>query len=229
VVAASSQPKPSPLTPREWEVEFRKAINADLNIHDDPHIPQLLSSSDDTFSYTADQVRRYVTDYWKETNEDRSLYGAELRQKLPSAMAGQKTTISLFETVIARLDKADFDLQAQSNIRRYLQMAHALLAQLQYMDAQAPAAFNTKSLGYAGDLQTLYSLHCFLLHRLGACSYDTLATLLDCGFTVEGIDKEVYDGKNLKNRLDGFRQNKPDLAQKTEAFARSIPRGKPRK
>jgi hypothetical protein len=66
-----------------------------------------------------------------------------------------------------------------------------------------------------------------LRYRLGECSFDTLATLLDCGFTLEGIDKEVYDGKNLKNRLDGFRQNKR-LAEQTEAAARSIPQVKPR-
>jgi hypothetical protein len=124
----------------------------------------------------------------------------------------------------------------QINTRQYLQNARELLAQLEYMRDHAPAAFSIKSLGYGisgtgairpSDLQTLYSLHCFLRYRLGECSFDTLATLLDCGFTMEGIDKEVYDGKNLKNRLDGFRQNKR-LAEQTEAAARSIPQVKPR-
>jgi len=237
-VATSPQPQPSPLTPAEWEVEFRRAISADFQTHDDPAIAQLLLDSDNTFEHTAVHVRRFVTDFWKEINEDRSLYGAELRGKLPSAIAGQKTTISVLEMEGTQLDESGFDRQVpiQINTRQYLQNARELLAQLEYMRDHAPAAFSIKSLGYGisgtgairpSDLQTLYSLHCFLRYRLGECSFDTLATLLDCGFTLEGIDKEVYDGKNLKNRLDGFRQNKW-LAEQTEAAARSIPQVKPR-
>jgi hypothetical protein len=183
-------------------------------------------------------LRVVVTDFWKEINEDRSLYGAELRGKLPSAIAGQKTTISVLEMESTRLDESGFDRQVpvQISTRQYLQNARELLAHLEYMRDRAPAAFSIKSLGYAfsgtvalrpSDLQTLYSLYCFLRYRLGECSYDTVATLLDCGFAVEGIDKSVYDGKNLKNRLDSFRQNKR-LAEQTEAAARSIPHDKPR-
>ena len=107
-------------------------------------------------------------------------------------------------------------------------MARELKARMEFIENHVPAAFNVKPLGFAGDLQTLYSLVCFLRHRLGAFSYDTLATLLDCGRILEGQDREVEDGQNFKKRLDVFCRNKPELAKQTEIAACNIPR-KPQK
>ncbi len=222
---ASLQSQPYPLTPEEWGSEFIRAIKADFQTHDDPLISRLLTDAD-TLHHVADHVRRYVTDFWKEANEDRSLFGAEIRHQLLSAIAGQKTTIKIFEAVAARLDSAQFGSSDTLNIdpQQSLETARALLRQLEFIQEHAPDATNVKSMGYKGDLQTLCSLDCFLRHRLGESSFDTLATLLDCGRTVEGQEREVEDGKNLKNRLDGFRQKKPWLAEQTEASAHAIPR-----
>ncbi len=223
----AASPHPFPLTPEQWEQELIRVLETDVQAHDDPMVSQLLTDPD-TLHHAADHVRRYVTDFWKRVNEDRGLYGGEMRQNLESAIAGQKTTIKVVEEVIARLDEAEFNQQApiQINSHKYLVMARELCAQLEYMRDHAAAAFNPKSMRDKGDLQTLYSLDCFLRHRLGSFSYDTLATLLDCGRTVECQIKQqvVEDGKNLKNRLDNFRKNKPWLAEQTEAAARSIPR-----
>lgn len=235
---SAAQLLPAPLTPEQWAAEFRKTLMADLRIKSDPDVLRLLSSTDGTFNTVVDSVRRFCQDFWAEANSDRAIFGAELRQDLPSAIAEQTATIKILEKSIARLDAAGFGLSApiQVNTRKYLLMARLLLAHLDYMNQAAPAAFSVKSLGYsttgvgssiASDLQTLYWIHRFLIHRLGKFPYNSLATLLDCGFVVEGIDKEVYDGKNLKNRLDKFQKNNPHLAEQTEADVRSIPRVQP--
>jgi hypothetical protein len=212
-----------PLTSEQWEDAFVTEIKKDFQTHDDLLISQLLDSQDNTLPLVADHVRRYVTNFWTETNEDRSLFGAEMRQKLPSAIAGQKTTIGILEALIARFRRLNLS-SPDVNPQYSLQVAQTLLAQLEFMQNRAPDAFNVKPMGTAGDLQTLYSLACLLNHRLGKIDYDTLATLLDCGRMVEGQDKEVEDGKNLKNRLDSFRENKPEFAKDTEASVRSLPR-----
>ena len=206
----------------QWETRFVQAIEDDLQTHDDPLILRLLADQD-TLHHVADHVRRYVTNFWAESNQNRSLLRAQIRRLLPSAIAGQKNTVKVLEILTDRY--LDLDMSTLNvNPRQSLEMSRALLSQLESMQNRAPDAFNVKALGFAGDLQTLYSLVCLLRHRLGSFSYDTLATLLDCGHTVEGQDKEVEDGKNLQNRLDGFRKNKPGLAEQTEALARSIPR-----
>jgi hypothetical protein len=216
------QSHPSPLRAEQWQAEFIQAIHNDLQTHDDPLIPRLLADQD-TLNNVADHVRRYVTDFWTETNQDRSLLGAEIRQKLPSAIAGQKSAIKIFEILTTRY--RDLDMSAlNTDPRQSLEMSRALLGQLELIQNRVSDAFNVKPMGYKGDLQTLYSLYCFLRHRLGSFSYDTLASLLDCGRTVEGQDKEVEDGMNLKKRLDGFRNNHPPMAEQTEIAARSLPR-----
>ena len=151
--------------------------------------------------------------------------GAEFRQKLLSAIAGQKTTISIFKALIARYQELDLS-SPDINPQYSLQVAQALLAQLKFMRDRAPDAFNVKPMGYKGDLQTLYSLACLLAHRLGKLDYDTLATLLDCGRAVEGQneEEEFEDGQNLRKRLDAWRKHYPQLAEQTEALVRSLPR-----
>ncbi len=229
-MATSPQREPFRLTPKEWELKFRKAIAEDFETHEDPLIARLLADSDNTFEFVAAHVCRYVTEFWKEINESRRLYGADLRRDLVAAIQGQKRTIKLYEGQLARLNAAEVGEQSPIliNCLGGLQMARVQLAQLEYMRERASKSFIIKSLGYAGDLQTLYSLYCLLRSRLGECSYETLATLIDCGYFVEGIEKEVNDPKNLENRLDGFRQNHPYLAEQTEAAASSIPHGKRR-
>jgi hypothetical protein len=213
----------APLSSAQWEAEFVRVIREDFETHDDPLISQLLDIEDNTLPLVAEHVRRYVTDFWKETNEDRSLLGAEIRRNLPSAIAGQKTSIRIFELLIARyrdLDTSTLTL----NPSQSLEMVRAVLEQLELIQKRAPDAFNTKPMGYAGDLQTLCSLACLLDFRLGKLDYDTLATLLDCGRRVEGQDQEVEDGQNLRKRLELFRTNKTQLVLETEAYARSLPR-----
>ena len=100
------QSKSSPLTPEQWEASFVQAIRDDLRRHDDLLISKLLADAD-TLHHVVHHVHRYVTDFWKEANEDRSLFGAEIRQKLPSSVAGQKTTIGILETLIARYREQD--------------------------------------------------------------------------------------------------------------------------
>jgi hypothetical protein len=215
----------TPLTAEAWETKFTEALDADYQTHEDLLIQKLRGDAD-TLYYVADHVRRYVTDYWKEINENRSLYGAEIRQKLEPAIAGQKNTIRVFELALDRLNKAEFDeeLPVRIDPRKSLEAARALLAELEYMQAHAPNAFNLKSLGYAGDLQTLCSLEYLLRHRLGESSLDTIATLLDCAHTAEGHKVEVVAADNLRKRLGGFREKYPRLVEQTEAAIRLIPR-----
>jgi hypothetical protein len=221
----TTSPLPAPLTAEAWETKFTEALDADYQTHDDPLVKQLRGDAN-TLHHVADHVRRYVTDYWKETNEDRSLYGAEIRRKLEPAIAGQRNTIRVFEFVLPRLDRAEFDGEPPVRIdpRKSLEASRALLADLEYMQEHAPDAFNLKSLGYAGDLQTLYSLHCLLRHRLGESLFDTLATLIDCGHAVEGHEKEVGSPDNLRKRIDNYREKNQHLAEQTEAAVRLIPR-----
>jgi hypothetical protein len=222
-MSASPYSIPSPLTSEQWEAEFVRAIEDDLQTHDDPLVVQLRDMQDNTLRYVADNVRRYVRDFMQRFNEDRSLFGAEIRQKLPSAIAGQKTTIRISETLIARFQELNLS-SPDINLQHSLEMARALLTQLEFIRDHTSNVFSTKSLGYAGDLQTLCSLECFLRYRLEAFSYDTLATLLDCGRAVEGQEKEFEDGQNLRKRLETFRKNHPQLAEQTEASVRSLPR-----
>jgi hypothetical protein len=224
-MSSSSQPQPSPLSPHEWEKKFIEAIAADFQTHDDPLI-QKLRGDPNTTHHVAEHVRCYVTNYWKGINEDRSLYGAEIRRKLEPAIAGQRNTIRVFEFVLSRLDRAEFDGEPPVRIdpRKSLEASRALLAELEYMQEHAPDAFNLKSLGYAGDLQTLCSLEYLLCPRLGESSLDTIATLIDCGHTVEGHKAEFVSADNLRKRLAGFREKYPHLVEQTEAAVRLIPR-----
>lgn len=222
-MSASPLSHSSPLTSEQWDAKFVQAIKDDPQAHDDPLISQLLATHDNTLRHVAEHVRRYVTDFWTEINQDRSLVGAEIRQELPSAIAGQKNTVKIFEILTARYRELDMSAP-DINPGQSLEVSRALLSQLELMQKRAPDSFNVKSMGYVGDLETLYSLDYFLRYRLGSFSYETLATLLDCGRTVEGQNKEVEDGKNLKNRLDKFCRNKPQLIEQTEAYVRSIPR-----
>ena len=221
-----AQTKKQPLTPQQWGAELRKALAVDFQTHDDPLIRRL-SADKDTSHHVAEHVRHYVTDYWKEANKDRSLRGAEMKQMLTPAIAAQKTTIRIFEKAAALIEAAGLDPQEPARINAYagLEKAQDLLAQLESMRDHAPATFNTKSLGYKGDLQILYSLHCLLRYRLGNSSFDTLATLIDCGHAVEGHAKEDFgSGENLRKRLENFCEKHAPLAKQTEAAVRHIPR-----
>jgi hypothetical protein len=222
-----SAPKLKPLTSPQWQARFQAALAADLQTHGDLLIQNLCSATDNTMAQVADHIRRYVTDFWKGPNEDRSLRGAEMRRLLPSAIAGQKTTIKIFEKAVALVESAGLDPQEPARINAYagLEKAQGLLLQLETMSAAVPATSNVKSLGYAGDLQTLHSLDYLLRYRLGKSSFDTLATLIDCGHEVEGHAREAFgSGENLKKRLAGFREKHAQLAEQTEARIRKIPR-----
>lgn len=222
-----AQPKTKPLTAPQWEAKFRAAIDADYETHDDPIIKTLCAACDNTMLHVADHVRRYVCDYWRAANEDRRLRGAEMRKVLATAIAGQLTTIKALEAALAQIDKAELGAHEPDRINAQsgLQMARELLTRLEAMQERAPDAFNTKSPGDAGDLQTLLSLDCFLRYRLGESSFDTIATLIDCGYAAEGLARDAFgSGENLKKRLETFRENHAQLAQHTEAAVQLISR-----
>lgn len=205
----------------QWHENFIKILTDDLQGHDDPLVKRLLADTD-TLHLAGEHVRRYLAGFWRGANEDRAVFGAELRRYLPSAIAGQKTTEKILELIAERWTQADQPATAINPIDS-LKIARTLLEQLQLIQTNVGDATNVKSLGYAGDLQTLYSLECLLRHRLGGFSYDTMATLLHCGHQVEGKDSDVVDPDNLKKRIAKWCENHRHLAEQTEATVRTIP------
>ena len=230
MMPTSPQSRPSPLTPEQWEAEFIRTLKSpDFQLFHDPLVLQLLADAD-TLSHAAKFVRWYVCDSWEKWRYNRAERGEAVKNLLRKAVAGQKVTIRVFTELIAGLDVAQIPgVDSLDPLSGYLEMSRQLLAKLENMSASASAAYSSKPLGYKGDLQTLDALDWLLQIRLGKSAPETLSTLLECGSWVAGgkpkkAEKRPQDPVgNLRKRLHNFRANNP-LAQRTEAFIRSIPR-----
>jgi hypothetical protein len=226
-MSESSQPHGPPLTPEEWEAKFIRTLKSrDFKPYHDTLIIQLLADSD-TLNRVARFVHWYVSDCWEKWIHNRAKRGEGVNNLLKKAVAGQEVTIQVFEEFIAGLDDAQIaGADCLDPLPRYLDMSRQLLAKVAGMLANVSRAYNSKPLGYKGDLQTLDALDWLLQVRLGKSTSETLFTLIDCGNWVEGQKKQrmLKDPvADLRKRLRDFRANNP-LAQRTEAFVRSIPR-----
>ena len=234
-MATSPQPRTSPLTKSQWRAIFITVLKSnDFRPFHDPLITALLAD-EDTLTHAAEFVRLYVTGAWVPWNQERKVRGKEMKRDLKEALRGLEAWVRVCERVKNQLEDLQVDQQNPVHIQSQndLEIARTLPAKAQKMLAATPAAYNVRPLGIAGDLQTLDALDWLLRIRLGKSSPESLFTLLDCGYWVEGQkgQRNLKDPvSDLSNKLRGFRANNP-LSRKTEDFIRSIPvkKSKPKK